>query len=85
MLEELRTAGYDRAMVFTQYTDTMDFLRDQLSRNSSVRACGAIVVEAPVVLEPEPEPEPDEDPLPLDEPAPLPPVDPSTESTAVIR
>ena len=37
MLEELRTAGYDRAMVFTQYTDTMDFLRDQLSRNSAVR------------------------------------------------
>ena len=24
-------------MVFTQYTDTMDFLRDQLSRNSAVR------------------------------------------------
>jgi hypothetical protein len=37
VLEELRTAGYDRAMVFTQYTDTMDFLRDQLSRNSAVR------------------------------------------------
>ena len=37
VLEELRTAGYDRAMVFTQYTDTMDFLRDQLSRNSTLR------------------------------------------------
>jgi SNF2 family DNA or RNA helicase len=37
VLEELRNAGYDRAMVFTQYTDTMDFLREQLSRNSTVR------------------------------------------------
>jgi hypothetical protein len=35
VLEELRNAGYDRAMVFTQYTDTMDFLRNQLSRNST--------------------------------------------------
>ena len=29
-LRELRRAGYDQAMVFTQYTDTMDFLREAL-------------------------------------------------------
>jgi SNF2 family DNA or RNA helicase len=33
-LEELSSSGYQRAMVFTQYTDTMDFLREQLSQNS---------------------------------------------------
>jgi len=37
VLEDLRKDGYDRAMVFTQYTDTMDFLRDQLSRDSTLR------------------------------------------------
>jgi len=37
VLKELRNAGYDRAMVFTQYTDTMDFLRDQFSRNVPIR------------------------------------------------
>jgi len=37
VLEDLRNAGYDRVMVFTQYTDTMDFLRDHLSRNSAFR------------------------------------------------
>lgn len=37
VLEELRKAGYERVMVFTQYTDTMDFLREQLSRDSTVR------------------------------------------------
>jgi SNF2 family DNA or RNA helicase len=37
VLEETRNTGYDRVMVFTQYTDTMDFLRDELSRNSTVR------------------------------------------------
>jgi SNF2 family DNA or RNA helicase len=37
VLEELRNNGYERVMVFTQYTDTMDFLRDQLSRNSTIR------------------------------------------------
>ena len=31
ILADLRRAGYDQAMVFTQYTDTMDFLRDQLN------------------------------------------------------
>ena len=30
ILRALRRAGYDQAMVFTQYTDTMDFLRDAL-------------------------------------------------------
>ena len=29
-LRELRRAGYSQAMVFTQYTDTMDFLREAL-------------------------------------------------------
>lgn len=29
-LESLQAAGYEQVMVFTQYTDTMDFLRDQL-------------------------------------------------------
>ena len=33
----LENGGYDRVMVFTQYTDTMDFLREQLSRDSTVR------------------------------------------------
>ena len=28
-LAELRRGGYERVMVFTQYTDTMDFLRDE--------------------------------------------------------
>jgi SNF2 family DNA or RNA helicase len=37
VLEELSNAGYDRVMVFTQYADTMDFLREQLSRNSTLR------------------------------------------------
>ncbi len=29
-LEELRAAGHAQAVVFTQYTDTMDFLREEL-------------------------------------------------------
>jgi hypothetical protein len=29
-LEKLRADGYPQTMVFTQYTDTMDFLRDEL-------------------------------------------------------
>ena len=29
-LEKLRADGYAQAMVFTQYTDTMDFLREKL-------------------------------------------------------
>ena len=29
-LDSLRAAGYEQVMVFTQYTDTMDFLRDRL-------------------------------------------------------
>jgi SNF2 family DNA or RNA helicase len=31
VLGELRAMGYEQMMVFTQYTDTMDFLRDHLS------------------------------------------------------
>jgi hypothetical protein len=30
VIDELRAAGYGQVMVFTQFTDTMDFLRDQL-------------------------------------------------------
>lgn len=36
-LESLRTNGYSQAMVFTQYTDTMDFLRDELAAKTSLR------------------------------------------------
>ena len=36
-LAELGRDGYEQVMVFTQYTDTMDFLRDQLSKNGSMR------------------------------------------------
>ena len=36
-LKELRQAGYQQAMVFTQYSDTMDFLRDALGRKSDLR------------------------------------------------
>jgi hypothetical protein len=30
VIDELRGSGYSQVMVFTQFTDTMDFLRDQL-------------------------------------------------------
>jgi SNF2 family DNA or RNA helicase len=30
VIDELRASGYGQVMVFTQFTDTMDFLRDQL-------------------------------------------------------
>ncbi len=30
VIDELRAGGYSQVMVFTQFTDTMDFLRDQL-------------------------------------------------------
>ena len=33
VLLELRRAGYGQAMVFTQYTDTMDFLREALAQD----------------------------------------------------
>ena len=33
-LRELRQEGYTQAMVFTQYTDTMDFLRGELLKNT---------------------------------------------------
>ncbi|MCP5524358.1 MAG: DEAD/DEAH box helicase family protein [Verrucomicrobiales bacterium] len=36
-LEALRSAGYPQVMVFTQYTDTMDFLRDQLAINTELK------------------------------------------------
>jgi SNF2 family DNA or RNA helicase len=37
VLADLRADGYTRVMVFTQYTDTMDFLRDYLSRESAFK------------------------------------------------
>ena len=37
VLQALRQDGYDQAMVFTQYTDTMDFLRDELGRDGGLR------------------------------------------------
>ncbi len=37
VLGELRGAGYQQVMVFTQYTDTMDFLRGELVRRGSLR------------------------------------------------
>jgi superfamily II DNA/RNA helicase len=36
-LEKLRADGYSQTMVFTQYTDTMDFLRDELAAKTSLR------------------------------------------------
>lgn len=36
LLAELRTDGYTQVMVFTQYTDTMDFLREQLAAQSGM-------------------------------------------------
>ena len=36
-LEKLRADGYPQTMVFTQYTDTMDFLRDELAAKTSLR------------------------------------------------
>jgi SNF2 family DNA or RNA helicase len=36
-LENLRADGYPQTMVFTQYTDTMDFLRDELATKTSLR------------------------------------------------
>jgi SNF2 family DNA or RNA helicase len=37
VLMELRASGHGQVMVFTQYTDTMDFLRDELSNLPGVR------------------------------------------------
>ncbi len=39
VLAELRRDGYRQVMVFTQYTDTMDFLRDQLSSGGRRLIC----------------------------------------------
>ena len=38
VLTELRTDGYAQVMVFTQYADTMDFIRAELARDSDLRA-----------------------------------------------
>ncbi len=37
LLAELRSTGYAQVMVFTQYTDTMDFLREQLAPEPDLR------------------------------------------------
>jgi superfamily II DNA/RNA helicase len=34
---KLRGQGYEQVMVFTQFTDTMDFLRDEIGRDPSLR------------------------------------------------
>ena len=36
VIRELRRDGFTQAMVFTQYTDTMDFLREELSRGDAL-------------------------------------------------
>ena len=36
-LAALREKGYEQAMVFTQYVDTMEFLREELNRSGDVR------------------------------------------------
>ncbi len=36
VLGELRSGGYRQAMVFTQYTDTMDFLREELGKDTGL-------------------------------------------------
>ena len=36
ILAELRVGGYGQTMVFTQYTDTMDFLREELRKDAGV-------------------------------------------------
>jgi superfamily II DNA or RNA helicase len=38
VLADLRTDGYPQVMVFTQYTDTMDFIREELTRDNNFRA-----------------------------------------------
>ena len=37
VIDELRASGYGQVMVFTQFTDTMDFLRDQLRSKRGLR------------------------------------------------
>jgi len=37
VLAELRADGYTQVMVFTQYTDTMDFIRAELTRENDLR------------------------------------------------
>ena len=36
-LDEVRQDGYSQTMVFTQYTDTMDFLREELHKDADAR------------------------------------------------
>ncbi|MDE0214544.1 MAG: helicase, partial [Deltaproteobacteria bacterium] len=36
-LDSLRADGYRQIMVFTQYTDTMDFLREELGKDPNLR------------------------------------------------
>ncbi len=38
VLTGLRLDGYAQVMVFTQYTDTMDFIREELARDTGLRA-----------------------------------------------
>ena len=38
VLADLRSDGYPQVMVFTQYTDTMDFIREELASDKNLRA-----------------------------------------------
>jgi SNF2 family DNA or RNA helicase len=38
VLADLRSDGYPQVMVFTQYTDTMDFIREELASDNNLRA-----------------------------------------------
>ena len=40
VLAELRSEGFEQVMVFTQYTDTMDFLREELGMPGRLRELG---------------------------------------------
>ena len=46
VLDELRAAGYGQVMVFTQFTDTMDFLREELARGGAAGGSAAGAGEA---------------------------------------
>lgn len=50
VLERLRADGYRQAMVFTQFTDTMDFLRDYLVSRHASEQDGAGDIPLPGIL-----------------------------------
>lgn len=50
VLAELRRDGYAQVMVFTQFTDTMDFLRDYLVSRHAAEQADAEEISAPGIL-----------------------------------